>query len=261
MHVVERVLFDDHQICSPQASQVNGVCQQVAWYTCMCMMTDYCVYACQSRKPYPPTIIVQNVSWRERVWESAWNVIIINITCKIDCISQQMPLTQHTHTHTHTHTLIGVHKMHGRMHPNYCLITVLLVVDLFIIGLLYDDPTPSHSRQIAYKHFGLLGNYQQTHTHINNCVLSAPPVTKSIQSAECSMYSPHMHMQISWSRFSTCSCYGCQDLHIQHNIIVVLFLVFSTFVPQVKTVTCGVAIVTQPHATPVAKPLSLRLLC
>ena len=24
---------------------------------------------------------------------------------------------------------------------------------LFIIGLLYDDPTPSHSRQIAYKNF------------------------------------------------------------------------------------------------------------
>ena len=31
------------------------------------------------------------------------------------------------------------------MHPNYWQITILLVVDL--IGLLYVDPTPSHSRQ------------------------------------------------------------------------------------------------------------------
>ena len=26
--------------------------------------------------------------------------------------------------------VIGVHEMHGRMHPNYCQITILLVVDL-----------------------------------------------------------------------------------------------------------------------------------
>ena len=26
--------------------------------------------------------------------------------------------------------VIGVHEMHGRMHPNYWLITILLVVDL-----------------------------------------------------------------------------------------------------------------------------------
>ena len=26
-------------------------------------------------------------------------------------------------------TVIGVHEMHGRMHPNYCQITILLVVD------------------------------------------------------------------------------------------------------------------------------------
>ena len=32
----------------------------------------------------------------------------------------------------------------------------------FIIGQLYDDPPPSHSRQIAYKNFGCyIGNYQQ----------------------------------------------------------------------------------------------------
>ena len=27
--------------------------------------------------------------------------------------------------------VIGVHEMHGRMHPNYCQITILLVVDLY----------------------------------------------------------------------------------------------------------------------------------
>ena len=27
-------------------------------------------------------------------------------------------------------TVFGVHEMHGRMHPNYCQITILLVVDL-----------------------------------------------------------------------------------------------------------------------------------
>ena len=27
-------------------------------------------------------------------------------------------------------TVIGVHEMHGRMHPNYCQISILLVVDL-----------------------------------------------------------------------------------------------------------------------------------
>ena len=39
----------------------------------------------------------------------------------------------HTHTHTHTcnscKTLIGVHEMHGRMHPNWGLATILLAHD------------------------------------------------------------------------------------------------------------------------------------
>ena len=35
----------------------------------------------------------------------------------------------HTHTHNSYLTVIGVHKMHGRVHPNYCQITILLVVD------------------------------------------------------------------------------------------------------------------------------------
>ena len=77
-----------------------------------------------------------------------------------------------THTHAHmnasTHNsylpVIGVHEMHGRMHPNYWQITILLVVGpLFIIGLLYDDPTPSHSRQIAYKNFATTNKCTYVH--------------------------------------------------------------------------------------------------
>ena len=52
--------------------------------------------------------------------------------------------------------LIGVHEMHGQMHPNYCQITILLahVPLAIIISLPYDDPPPSHSQQFVYKNFG-----------------------------------------------------------------------------------------------------------
>ena len=36
----------------------------------------------------------------------------------------------HTHIHISYLPVIGVHEMHGRMHPNYWQITILLVVDL-----------------------------------------------------------------------------------------------------------------------------------
>ena len=40
--------------------------------------------------------------------------------------------TSHLHARTHNSylTVIGVHEMHGRMHPNYRQITILLVVNL-----------------------------------------------------------------------------------------------------------------------------------
>ena len=34
------------------------------------------------------------------------------------------------HVHNSYLPVIGVHEMHGRMHPNYWQITILLVVDL-----------------------------------------------------------------------------------------------------------------------------------
>ena len=45
-------------------------------------------------------------------------------------------INPHTHMHTRAHInnsyqpVIGMHEMHGRMHPNYWQITILLVVDL-----------------------------------------------------------------------------------------------------------------------------------
>ena len=39
-------------------------------------------------------------------------------------------MTSYSHAHNSYLPVIGVHEMHGRMHPNYWQITILLVVDL-----------------------------------------------------------------------------------------------------------------------------------
>ena len=53
-------------------------------------------------------------------------------------------------------TVIGVHEMHAWSNAPQLLSDNYFVGNwpLFIIGLLYNDLTPSHSRQIAYKYFG-----------------------------------------------------------------------------------------------------------
>ena len=50
----------------------------------------------------------------------------------------------HTHTHNSYLPVIGVHEMHGRMHPNYCQGTILLVVDLCssLAYLMMTQPLP-----------------------------------------------------------------------------------------------------------------------
>ena len=68
--------------------------------------------------------------------------------------------------------------------------------------------------------------------------------------------SPHAHVH-KFEQVFYLKLLWLLDLHIQ-DIIMVLILVFSTFVPQVKTVTCGVAIMTQPHTTLLAKPPGVR---
>ena len=54
MHVVERILFDEHQMCYPSVqpdSSISdssmGYVARVAWYSCMCMMTEYCISICK----------------------------------------------------------------------------------------------------------------------------------------------------------------------------------------------------------------------
>ena len=41
-----------------------------------------------------------------------------------------MACNVHTVANNSYLTVTGMHEMHGRMHPNYCQITILLVVDL-----------------------------------------------------------------------------------------------------------------------------------
>ena len=65
------------------------------------------------------------------VW---WAIIRVKLACNLCwCFFAQL---QYAHvitvwwTHNSYLTVIGVHEMHGRIHPNYCQITILLVVDL-----------------------------------------------------------------------------------------------------------------------------------
>ena len=52
----------------------------------------------------------------------------------------------------HVHEM---HKVRDQVHPNLCHVNLIAGSwPPFITGLLYDDPTPSSSRQIAYKIFG-----------------------------------------------------------------------------------------------------------
>ena len=86
-------------------------------------------------------------------------------SAKCTCIRLALTTTRCYHncyTHNSYLTVIGVHEMHGRMHPNYCQITILLVVDLRS-SLAYFMMT--HHLPIAGKlpiKLWLLGNYQQT---------------------------------------------------------------------------------------------------
>ena len=45
--------------------------------------------------------------------------------------------------------LIGVHEMHGQMHPNQGLVTGLLAHDPFNIGLPYDHPMITYTPLVA----------------------------------------------------------------------------------------------------------------
>ena len=53
--------------------------------------------------------------------------------CVFECVCLCLYVCVCVHVCMHTRssylTVIGVHEMHGQMHPNYCQITNLLVVD------------------------------------------------------------------------------------------------------------------------------------
>ena len=118
----------------------------------------------------------------------------------------------HTHTHTHNNcylTVIGVHEMHGRMYPNYCQITILLVVDL-LSSLAYFMMT--HPLSIASKlpiNLWLLGNYQHTYT-----------LTHTEVKQENCLYTIQRKVKIIFSSHSTPSelvYFGTWPLELSHS--------------------------------------------
>ena len=69
--------------------------------------------------------------------------------------------------------VIGVHEMHGRMHPNYCQITILLVVDL-CSSLAYSmmtQPLPIAGKlSIKTLVARQLPTNLNVHVHVHTCV-------------------------------------------------------------------------------------------
>ena len=64
--------------------------------------------------------------------------------------------------------------MHGQMHPSHCQITTLYFVGswpLFIIGLLYDDPIPSHSWKLPIKFLVARQLPTNVHTYMYTLIL------------------------------------------------------------------------------------------
>ena len=116
------------------------------------------------------------------------------------------PVCTHTHAcphsraHTHTHTnmtFIGVHEMHGRVHPNECHVTDLLVVDLHssLAYFMMTYPLPIAgklpiktlvARQLPTHTHTHTHTLSHTNTHINSdvhrCALDYTMVVKLVQS-------------------------------------------------------------------------------
>ena len=83
-------------------------------------------------------------------------------------------MTVVTYTHNSYLTVIGVHEMHGRMHPNYCQITILLVVDLCssLAYFMMTQPLPIASKlSIKTLVAGQLPINICTHMHTNTTKL------------------------------------------------------------------------------------------
>ena len=102
------------------------------------------------------------------------------------------------HTHSSYMTLIGVHKMHGRVHRNLCHVTGLLVVDLrsSLANLTTTHPLPIASKLKVR----LLGNYQQTHTQVIKvfayCAIVSRLATSSLICMVVLFPSPSYNLQL-----------------------------------------------------------------
>ena len=101
--------------------------------------------------------------------------------------------TLHTHApHTHTQNsylpVIGVHEMHGRMHPNYWQITILLVVDLYslLAYFMMIQPLPIAGKlPIQTLVAKQLPTHVHTHTHTHTHKLSPFPLHQCSKVITC----------------------------------------------------------------------------
>ena len=90
-------------------------------------------------RPRPPIYHTLNFVWGEHCTHTHTHTHthtqlgLLCHTCQLTFETCTHNIT-HSQSHTHTHNsylpVIGVHEIHGRMHPNYWQITILLVVDL-----------------------------------------------------------------------------------------------------------------------------------
>ena len=108
----------------------------------------------------------------------------------------------YTHTYNSYLPVIGVHEMRGRMHPNYCQITILLVVDLCssLASFMMIQPLPIADK-LPIK-LWLLGNYQQTRVHMCTCA----HIHTSTYNPTPNSHTLHMCMYVNTQHTYACTC-------------------------------------------------------
>ena len=92
--------------------------------------------------------------------------------------------------------------MHGRMHPNYCQITILLVIDLCssLAYFMMIQPLPIADK-LPIK-LWLLGNYQQTRVHMCTCA----HIHTSTYNPTPNSHTLHMCMYVNTQHTYACTC-------------------------------------------------------
>ena len=115
---------------------------------------------------------------------------------------------------------------------------------------------------MAVNHIAYIRTHMHTRTHTNTHTHTHTH-THTKHTCTCTrthtLWVNHMSQAEGyWVRagITTCSCHGF-DIHYTRTQLLSLF---SILMPQVKTVTCSVTIVTEPHPTLLAKPLRVSSL-